>query len=580
MRKLPLLSLALFILLLPGCSKEDLRFQYQERSETYFPYPQLLSRGVEKPAFNEVSVKSVLINFDELEIDRLGHCLGAGFEPDLSSETCSEFPYVAGDSVFTSEFKLAFLDSIYLIRSYVLLKDGRVVYGEAEDCFIPGFILTTSRFARLLNNGRADISGFFEKLDPLIPVEAHGHIWSPNPSINSLSDGDTTNLGKYEGGGKFSSLLTGLESDRRYYVRSYAIVDQSVYFGNTTTFTSGGWNLLNEGANAPSPRSFSAGFAIGDKVYVGGGFFYQGDINDLFDPNLSDDVLKILQVAAQIEIRNDFWEYDLNDQVWTRKRDVPGNPRLGAVAFSHGGYGYMGMGWNLNGIFQETPNDLYRYDPGADSWEPVPVPANIRGRMGAITFVIDDKVYIGGGGGVVPSGLGTEGLSDFYQFTPGSGNWERKSDFGGGSRIFPISFALEGQGYAGLGDTLSENGIFLNFDAGEDFWSYNPQTDQWSEKAAFPGGSRTFSYGLQIGNKGYVGSGVREIEIRYEDHWEYNPNADIWLKRTGEGFPPGERAFGLGLSNGATGFFGFGISEQGQNAIIWNRDWWEYVFPD
>ncbi len=578
MRKLLFLSLAWLALLLLGCSKEDLRFQYRERGENFFPFPQI-SLEVQKLAFDKASAQSKLFNVDQLEIDKVGHCYGVGVVPDLF-ENCSEYSWSVGDSSFTSEFKLPFLDSVYLIRPYVILTNGKIIYGETKDFFTKGFILTTSRFARLLNNGRAEVSGFFEKLDTEIPIESHGHVWSPAPFINSLSDGDTTNLGKYEGGGAFSSLLTGLESDRKYYVRSYAIIDQNVYFGNTTSFTLGGWNRLNESGNAPPPRSLSAGFAIGDKVYVGGGFFYGGDLNDFFDPNLENDILKIFQIASQITVRSDFWEYDLTEQVWTRKRDIPGDPRVGAIAFAHEGYGYMGMGWNLDGIFQKTPNDLYRYDPASDTWEQIAVPGNIRGRMGAITFVIDNDVYIGGGGGAISSGLGTEGLNDFYKFTPGAGAWERKRDFGGGSRIFPVSFALDNKGYAGLGDTLSGNGIFLNFDAGNDFWSYDPQTDQWTEKTAFPGGSRTFSYGFQIGNKGYVGSGVREIEIRYDDHWEYNPNIDIWLKRTEEGFPLGERAFGLGLSNGSTGFFGFGISEQGQDAIVWERDWWEYVFPD
>jgi N-acetylneuraminic acid mutarotase len=46
----------------------------------------------------------------------------------------------------------------------------------------------------------------------------------------------------------------------------------------------------------------------------------------------------------------------------TQKANFPGNARNGAIGFSIGSKGYLGMASNYN------PDDLYEYDPNSNTW--------------------------------------------------------------------------------------------------------------------------------------------------------------------------------------------------------------------
>ena len=58
----------------------------------------------------------------------------------------------------------------------------------------------------------------------------------------------------------------------------------------------------------------------------------------------------------------DTWEYDPATDTWTRKDDFKGGVRDGALAFSIGGYGYVGTGCNSDATGSESAYkmDFYR----------------------------------------------------------------------------------------------------------------------------------------------------------------------------------------------------------------------------
>src|ERR1035437_6905114 len=68
------------------------------------------------------------------------------------------------------------------------------------------------------------------------------------------------------------------------------------------------------------PRGNAVSFVIGDKVYICAGYNSDQDI----------------------EYLKDFWVYDTTRDFWTKLPDLPGEPRIGAVAFAINGKGYIG----------------------------------------------------------------------------------------------------------------------------------------------------------------------------------------------------------------------------------------------
>ncbi len=79
---------------------------------------------------------------------------------------------------------------------------------------------------------------------------------------------------------------------------------------------------------------------------------------------------------------------------WVQKTNVGGLARYGAVGFSIGGKGYIGLGNPASG--PGFANDFWEYDTTSNAWTQK---ANFggAGRQGAVGFSIDSKGYIGTG---------------------------------------------------------------------------------------------------------------------------------------------------------------------------------------
>jgi hypothetical protein len=148
-----------------------------------------------------------------------------------------------------------------------------------------------------------------------------GVCWST--SQNPTTDDSKTMNVTYSG--IFTSYLTGLAQGTTYFVRAYAVYDNSpiIYDNELSFITSFEQGTGLRKANYPGGALYgAAGFSIGTKVYIGLG--YNGGDFPV----------------------SDFWEWDQATNVWTKKADFPGNTRIEAVGFSIGNKGYIGMGWD------------------------------------------------------------------------------------------------------------------------------------------------------------------------------------------------------------------------------------------
>src|SRR5688572_27940160 len=68
----------------------------------------------------------------------------------------------------------------------------------------------------------------------------------------------------------------------------------------------------------------------------------------------------------------------------------------------------------------------------------------------------------------------------------GTDTWTRKSDFGGVARNEAVAFSIGNNGYIGLGKSY----VSPRWVKYTDFWSYDPATDTWTQRADFEGESR------------------------------------------------------------------------------------------
>jgi N-acetylneuraminic acid mutarotase len=64
-------------------------------------------------------------------------------------------------------------------------------------------------------------------------------------------------------------------------------------------------------------------------------------------------------------VSNSVWEYDTENEQWTRKSDFPGPARFAPGYFSVGKYGYYGCGRSTDKL---QYSDMWRYDPKNDKW--------------------------------------------------------------------------------------------------------------------------------------------------------------------------------------------------------------------
>ena len=128
------------------------------------------------------------------------------------------------------------------------------------------------------------------------------------------------------------------------------------------------------------------------------------------------------------------------------------------------------------------------------------------------------------------------------------------------ARHHPVNFTLDGYGYLGTGSAPDNSHL-------DDFWRFDPQTQTWESLPPFPGGKRSFSYGVTYGNKAYVGFGRNE-DGPLNDLWEYDPSTETWTEL--------DTCLCVGRTHpalvAANGHIYVGLGGGGGN----KNDWWAY----
>lgn len=243
---------------------------------------------------------------------------------------------------------------------------------------------------------------------------------------------------------------------------------------------------------------------------------------------------------------------------WKRRADFEGVARSAAAGFTIGTYAFVGTGSDRS---NNRLNDFRAYDQTRNTWFAIaPLPGVA--RYGGVGFAVGNKGYVG-------LGLDVNGvrLRDFYEFTPsanftGLGTWRKIADFGGTGRQNAVAFAIGNKGYVGTGNDLNDT---------NDFYSYDPATDQWTKVASYSGPKRFGAAAFVINNLGYVGTGSNNGTAQI-DWWAYDPATNTWIEKAR--FTTDQRAsiarvYGVGFAINGKGYLTQGSAS---NSTVWEYD--------
>lgn len=307
----------------------------------------------------------------------------------------------------------------------------------------------------------------------------------------------------------------------------------AIGFGFVLLSAGNGWAndaVWNQKAHfGGTARHRCVAFSIGNKGYIG-----LGHINAV--TNFS---------------YEDIWEYDPGTNTWTQKANFGGGVRYHSVGFSIGSKGYVGMGREEDGDYE---NDLWEFDPMANTWLQK---SNCPGgdRRGAVSFVINDIAYVGSG-----EVQGAAVSNEFYAYDAATDFWYPVAPFPGAERTSAVAFTIGDKGYFGTGG--------LAFGS-TDFWEYDPLLDQWTPLANVGPTPRMEACGFSVNGKGYIGTGDDfSSGNNYSDFWEYTPETDTWLQI--DDFPGIARRYMVAFVIGNKAYAGVGTN--GTNF----RDFWEF----
>lgn len=145
-------------------------------------------------------------------------------------------------------------------------------------------------------------------------------------------------------------------------------------------------------------------------------------------------------------------------------------------------------------------------------------------------------------------------------YDPASGNW---------------TSTIEQDNYFGLsrvgGGFVIGTAIYF-IDELSTMVSYDTVTKTFTKRANKPVANVRGFFAFNIGNKGYLGSGV--INSSNSSFFEYDPQADVWIAKANL---PKAIHYGVGTSVNGKGYVGLGVSTVTNSNPVANIKWYEYT---
>lgn len=96
-----------------------------------------------------------------------------------------------------------------------------------------------------------------------------------------------------------------------------------------------------------------------------------------------------------------------------------------------------------------------------------------------------------------------------------------KNPFPGGGRDDAAAFVIGNKAYVGTG-------LKTGWINAVDFWAYDAGTDTWEQRADLPGPPRQYASVFSLNGFGYLTCGIGAGNMRFKDTWKYDPGNDTW----------------------------------------------------
>ena len=212
-------------------------------------------------------------------------------------------------------------------------------------------------------------------------------------------------------------------------------------------------------------------------------------------------------------VRDDFYQYDSLNDMWTELNPFPGPARSFAVGDTWDGKAYFGFGSASGALLR----DLWVFDPAESSWtELASCPCEARRHPAMVAQ--NGEVFVG-------LGNGSRGnMNDWWVYDIASNTWSQKDDFPALPRHHPYQFGIDEFIYTGFGHG---NGIF------DDWFRYDTLEETWMEVASLPAEGRVAGTQFSYDGIGYVLSGDGEDHRSMErgEFWAYDPGSNTWDER-------------------------------------------------
>lgn len=182
-------------------------------------------------------------------------------------------------------------------------------------------------------------------------------------------------------------------------------------------------------------------------------------------------------------------------------------------------------------------------------------------------FSINNTGYLVTGGNTDIYGTTTY-YDNFFSYNPTSDEWTEEDNFPGGKRGYAIGDVWDEKAYFGFGlkiDPSTGEEIFLN-----DLWTFDPTTNTWSELSACPCTARSHPAFVTHNGKIYVGMGSYALG-NLNDWWVYDITSDSWSQKID--FPSHERHHPYQFAVGDFVYSGFGHGDVSPNIY---DNWYKY----
>lgn len=157
---------------------------------------------------------------------------------------------------------------------------------------------------------------------------------------------------------------------------------------------------------------------------------------------------------------NEFWKYNPEKDEWFQLNDFIGDGRAGALVSGDSAHIFFGTGYRTS-----DEDDWWEFFPQNDSWKKRKSPPD-NGRENGVAFAVKHRYFIGTGrhfGGPLTGG---NLKSDILEYDAVRNIWYKRGNIPAGNRENAVTFTINDKVYIGFGENDS---TVLN-----DLWSFNP----------------------------------------------------------------------------------------------------------